>query len=46
MNLGTMKKKNDPLKENTFAFPNHLASSMQDITPLFGINLVIFCGHI
>jgi hypothetical protein len=46
MNHGKMKKNNDLLKENTFAFPDHLANSMQDITPLFGSNLVIFCGHI
>lgn len=35
MNHGKTKKKNDPLKENTFAFPNHFANSMWNITPLF-----------
>jgi hypothetical protein len=46
MNHGKIKNKNDPLKENTSAFPNHLANSVRDITPPFGSNLVKFCGHI
>jgi hypothetical protein len=42
MNNGKTKKKTHPLKENTFAFPNHLANSVRDITPLFGSSLVIY----
>jgi len=28
MNHGKTKKKNNPLKENTFAIPKHLANSL------------------
>jgi len=47
MNHGKTKKKNDPLKENTFAFPIILQTQCEILHLFFfGSNLVIFCGHI